>query len=76
MAYHTEDDSGPAEKSYIDVMNTVHLSDQELELTRQAVQAYLRVFGHDEADTHREIRAVLAKLRAAEPEREEPQVIA
>jgi hypothetical protein len=57
-------------------MNTVHLSDQELELTRQAVQAYLRVFGHDEADTHREIRAVLAKLRAAEPEREEPQVIA
>jgi hypothetical protein len=75
MAYHTEDDPGPAEKIYIEVMNTVHLSDQELELTRQAVQAYLRVFGHDEADTHREIRAVLAKLRAAEPEREEPQVI-
>lgn len=57
-------------------MNTVHLSDEELELTRQAVHAYLRVFGHDEADTHRSIRAVLAKLRAAEPEAEEPQVIA
>ena len=56
-------------------MNTVHLSDEELELARQALQAYLRVFGHDEADTHREIRAVLAKFRAAESETEEPQVI-
>ena len=55
-------------------MNTLHLSDEELEVARQALQAYLRVFGHDEADTHREIRAVLAKLRAAEPESDEPQV--
>jgi len=57
-------------------MNTVHLSDEELRLARQALQAYLRVFGHDEADTHREIRAVLAKFRAAESENGEPQVIA
>ena len=55
-------------------MNTLHLSDEELEVARQALQAYLRVFGHDEADTHRAIRAVLAKLRAAEPESDEPQV--
>ena len=57
-------------------MNTVHLSDEELQLACQALQAYLRVFGHDEADTHREIRAVLAKFRAAEPDSEESQVIA
>lgn len=57
-------------------MNTVHLSDEELEVARQALQAYLRVFGHDEAETHRAIRATLAKLRAAEPDNEEPQVIA
>ena len=76
FASHTEDDSGTDETTYIGIMNTVHLSDEELRLARQALQAYLRVFGHDEADTHREIRAVLAKLRAAEPESEEPQVIA
>ena len=70
------DDSETAEPTYIGLMNTVHLSDEELALACQALQAYLRVFGHDEADTHREIRAVLAKLRAAEPDSEEPQVIA
>ena len=76
LASYTEDDSETGETTYIGLMNTVHLSDEELALARQALQAYLRVFGHDEADTHREIRAVLAKLRAAEPDSEEPQVIA
>lgn len=57
-------------------MNTIHLTDEELEMARQALQAYLLAFGHDEAETHQAIRRVLGKLRAAEPEGEEPQVIA
>jgi hypothetical protein len=44
-------------------------------MARHALQAYLRAFGHDEADTHVAIRGVFAKLRAAEPEGEEPQPI-
>lgn len=51
-------------------MNTIHLSDEELEITRHAMTAYLRTFGHDEADTVALIRAVLARLAAAEPEPE------
>jgi hypothetical protein len=57
-------------------MNTIHLTDEELEMARHALQAYLRAFGHDEADTHESIRRVLGKLRAAEPGGEEPHVIA
>jgi len=56
-------------------MNIIHLTDEELEMARHALQAYLRAFGHDEADTHVAIRGVLAKLRMAEPEGEEPQPI-
>lgn len=51
-------------------MNTVHLTDAELELARHAMQAYLRAFGHGEADTVEEIKHVIAKLQAAEPESE------
>jgi hypothetical protein len=51
-------------------MNTIHLSDEELEMARHALHAYLRAFGHDEADTHQAIRRVLDKLRAAEPDDE------
>jgi multisubunit Na+/H+ antiporter MnhC subunit len=47
-------------------VNTVHLTDAELELARHAVHAYLTAFGHDEADTLARIRSVLAKLEAAE----------
>jgi hypothetical protein len=49
-------------------MNTIHLSDEELEMARSAMTAYLRNFGHDEADTLVLIRAVLARLAAAEAE--------
>jgi hypothetical protein len=48
-------------------MNTVHLSDAELEIARHGMTAYLRSFGHDEADTIVLIRAVLARLAAARP---------
>ncbi len=57
-------------------MNIIHLTDDELEMARHALQAYFQAFGHDEADTLAEIRRVLAKFRAAEPEGEEPHSIA
>lgn len=49
-------------------MNTIHLTDAELEITRHGMTAYLRSFGHDEADTVVLIRAVLARLAAAQQE--------
>jgi hypothetical protein len=49
----------------------VHLSDEELELTRQAMLSYRSTFGHDEADVLARVRSVLAKLDAAEHEGEE-----
>ena len=56
-------------------MNTIVFTDEELEMARQALRAYLVAFGHDEADTHQMIRQVLVKLRAAESEHEKPQAI-
>ena len=53
-------------------MNTVHLSDEELEIARHGMTAYLHSFGHDEADTVALIRAVLARLAAARPEPSSP----
>jgi hypothetical protein len=49
-------------------MNTVHLTDDELETARHGMTAYLRSFGHDEADTVARIRAVLDRLATAQPE--------
>ncbi|HET6667127.1 MAG TPA: hypothetical protein VFG98_07595 [Intrasporangium sp.] len=49
-------------------MNTIHLTDEELEMARHGMTAYLRSFGHDEADTIVLIRAVLARLAAAQSE--------
>ena len=37
-------------------------------MARHGMTAYLRSFGHDEADTLVIIRAVLARLAAAQPE--------
>lgn len=51
-------------------MNTVHLTDEELEMARHGMTAYLYTFGHDEADTVAKIKAVLARLAAAQPEPE------
>jgi hypothetical protein len=47
-------------------MNTIHLTDEELAITRHGMTAYLRSFGHDEADTGVLIKAVLARLAAAQ----------
>lgn len=57
-------------------MNTVHLTDDELEIARHAMQAYLRAFGHREADTVETIKRVIARLGAAEEESEDPYFIA
>ena len=57
-------------------MNTIHLTDEELEMARQALQSYLRTFGHDQPDTHHAISEVLGKLRAAEPDADASQVSA
>lgn len=57
-------------------MNTIHLTDEELEMARHALAAYLLAFGHDEADTHQTIRRVIGKLHNGQPEGEEPQAIA
>ena len=53
-------------------MNTVHLTDAELALAKSAMNAYLRTFGHNEADTVDAIKHVIAKLNASEHEAEDP----
>jgi hypothetical protein len=53
-------------------MNTIHLSDVELETARHGMTAYLRSFGHDEADTVVLIKAVLRRLGEAQAEPEPP----
>lgn len=53
-------------------MNTIHLTDEELEIARHAMMAYLHSFGHDEAETVLVIRSVLARLAAAQPEHDSP----
>ncbi len=53
-------------------MNTVQLTDEELAIARHGMTAYLLSFGHDEADTVVLIRAVLARLAAAQPEPDQP----
>jgi hypothetical protein len=49
-------------------MNIVRFTDEELELARHGMTAYLLTFGHDEADTVVLIKAVLGRLAAAQPE--------
>lgn len=57
-------------------MTTVSLTDEELELTHHALQAYLTAFGHDEADTVTRIKQVIERFRAEVPEnRREPVTV-
>jgi len=56
-------------------VNTIHLTDEELELARHGMRAYLRTFGHDEADTVELIKAVLDKLGHAERGSDDPVFI-
>ena len=54
--------------TYAEDMNTIHLTDAELAITRHGMTAYLHSFGHDEADTLVLIKAVIARLAAAQAE--------
>ena len=47
-------------------MHTIDLTDDELRLLRNALHAFLDDFGHEEQDVVAAIRALLAKLPAAE----------
>ncbi|HZO49944.1 MAG TPA: hypothetical protein VFB26_07345 [Gaiellaceae bacterium] len=47
-------------------MHTIELTEDELRLTVSAVKAYLDDFGHEEADVLRRLKALLAKLQAAQ----------
>ncbi len=61
-------------RSYAGSMKTVHLSESELGLVRNAMNAYLNSFGHDEADVVMRIKQVLVRLAAAtddQPEQSE-----
>jgi hypothetical protein len=47
-------------------MHTIDLTDDELQLLRNALRSYLDDFGHEEADLLRRIKALIAKLPAPE----------
>jgi len=44
---------------------TIELTDQELRIVDEALEAYLEEFGHDEAETERLIKAVIARVKSA-----------
>lgn len=46
-------------------MYTIELSQQELRVIGTALEAYLAEFGHDEAETERLIKAVIARVKTA-----------
>lgn len=46
-------------------MYVVELGESELRVVRQALEAYLEEFGHEEAETVRLIKAVMARVRTA-----------
>jgi hypothetical protein len=43
-------------------MNTLHLSDSELAMVRNAMRVYLKSFGHNEADVVDQAKKIIAKL--------------
>ena len=43
-------------------MQTIELTDDELQLVRAALRSFLDDFGHDEVDVLRRIKALIAKL--------------
>jgi hypothetical protein len=49
-------------------MKTIHLSDAELAMVRNAVHGYLTTFGHNEADLVALAKSTLAKVDAATEE--------
>jgi hypothetical protein len=56
-------------------MKTVHLSEAELTMLRNAMYTYLRSFGHNEADVVEEVKRVIAKLAKATEDEEPAELI-
>ena len=46
-------------------MPAVQLTEEEMQLLRSALHAYLDDFGHEEADVLRALKALIAKLSAS-----------
>ena len=46
-------------------MHTIELNDEELRILHEALKSHLDDFGHEEADTLRRLKHLLAKLQAA-----------
>ena len=65
----------PVERREAPAVSTVHLTDEELEMARHGMKAFLLNFGHDEADTVVLIRAVLARLAAAQADQDPPAAV-
>ena len=49
-------------------MHTIELTGEELRLVREAIRSFLDDFGHEEQDVVNALRAVLAKIEAAQAE--------
>ena len=49
-------------------MPSLDLTDREATLLKNALEAFYKDFGHEQADLHRELRAIQAKLAAASDE--------
>ena len=54
----------------------IQLTEEELNMARHALRAYLSAFGHDEAETVSEIKRVIAKLNAAQADGEPSRISA
>ena len=52
-------------------MKSIHLTDAELAIVRNAVHGYLTTFGHEEADIVELAKSALAKIDAATSEDDE-----
>lgn len=56
-------------------MKTIHLSNAELAMVRNAVHGYLNTFGHEEFEVVELARSALAKIDAATEDDESAELI-
>ena len=57
-------------------MKTIHLTDAELAMVRNAMHGYLTSFGHNEADVVEQVKTILRKLsHGTEEAPDEPELI-
>jgi hypothetical protein len=56
-------------------MKSIHLTDAELAMVRNAVHGYLMTFGHEESEIVELAKSTLTKIDAATDEAEDSQLI-